>query len=109
MSERARRIGLNEAVFRNVNEAIEDISERFGISAQGLDLICECGDASCAERIQMRHAEYVELRADDRTFAVVSGHEIPDVEDVVAQRSGYAVVRKKEGEPARVAEETAPS
>jgi len=41
------------------------------------------------------------------TFAVRPGHAKPDVEDVVASYPAYDVVRKKEGLPARLAEETA--
>jgi hypothetical protein len=108
VSERARRIGLNEAVFRAVNEEIEALAERFGLAGQVLDLICECGDAGCADRIQLRHEEYVALRDDPRTFAVVPGHVAPDVEDVVANRDGYDIVRKHEGEPATIAEATDP-
>ena len=33
---------------------------------------------------------------------------IPDVDDVVSDRGNYYVVRKRAGEPARVAEEDAP-
>lgn len=106
MSEHARRIGLNEAVFRAVNEEIESLAERFGLTEHTLDLICECGDASCAQRIQMSHADYTALREDPRTFAVVPGHEIPDVEVVVANRKGYDIVRKRSGAPAEVAEAT---
>jgi len=47
MSSREERIGLNEAVFREVNERIEDLAETFDLRTQSLDLICECGDAAC--------------------------------------------------------------
>ena len=53
MSSREERIGLNEAVFREVNERIEDLAETFDLKTQSLDLICECGDAACVERITM--------------------------------------------------------
>jgi hypothetical protein len=104
MSEREHRIGLNEAVFREVNERIEDFVERFDLREQPLDLICECGDESCRERISMTHAEYEEVRSDPRQFAVFPGHEYGDVEDVVARRQGYDIVRKRAGEAAELAE-----
>ena len=47
MSSREERIGLNEAVFREVNERIEDLAETFDLKAP-LDLICECGDAGAS-------------------------------------------------------------
>jgi hypothetical protein len=103
MSERERRLGLNEAVFREVNERIEDLAERFNIRDQ-LDLICECGDENCTERISMAHAEYEELRSDPRQFAVLSGHVYGNIEEVVERREGYDIVRKRKGEAAEVAE-----
>jgi hypothetical protein len=104
VDERVRRIGLNEAVFRQVNERIEDLSDTFGLSQ--LDLICECGDASCTSRIEMSHQQYEELRSDSTTFAVVSGHEISDVEEIVARHGSYDVVRKTADDARDVAEAT---
>ena len=105
MDERVRRIGVNEAVFRQVNERIEDLAETFGLG-QSLDLICECGNANCTSRIEMDHAQYEELRSDSTTFAVVSGHEISDVEEIVARHGSYDVVRKTANDAREVAETT---
>jgi hypothetical protein len=99
-----RRIGLNEAVFRQVNERIEDLSDTFGLNQ--LDLLCECGDASCTSRIEMSRTQYEELRSDSTTFAVVSGHEIPDVEEVVSRQGSFDVVRKTAAAARDVANET---
>ena len=104
--ERARRIGLNEAVFREVNERVEALARGFRIEHERIEVLCECGDQRCTDRIAMTLPEYEHVRADSRTFAVVPGHEIPDVERVVERLEGYDVVMKHPGEPARVAEET---
>src|SRR6266568_2304233 len=77
MSSREERIGLNEAVFREVNERIENLAETFDLKTQSLDLICECGDGSCTERVTMSRAEYEQLRSDPHNFAVHPGHEHP--------------------------------
>ncbi len=108
MDERARRIGLNEAVFRQVNERIEDLADTFGLTNEKLDLICECGNASCASRIEMDRQDYEALRSDSATFAVVRGHEILDVEEIVKRHTTYDVVRKRGGEAEKVAEMTDP-
>jgi hypothetical protein len=108
MSERERRIGLNEAVFREVNERIEELADRFELANDPLDLICECGDASCHEPITMSRAEYEQLRANPQNFAVHPGHELPDVEEVIAKRNGYYIVSKNEGVPEQIAEQTDP-
>ena len=108
MRAREERIGLNEAVFREVNERIENLAETFDLSSEMLDLVCECGNADCVQRITMTHPEYEELRSDSHQFAVYPGHEIPDVERVVDRRKGYDVVKKTEGPPERIAEQTDP-
>lgn len=108
MSSREERIGLNEAVFREVNERIEDLADRFELKDEPLDLVCECGDADCVRRISMTRGEYEELRSDPRQFAVHPGHEYPDVEQVVERRKGYDIVAKNSGAPERIAEQTDP-
>jgi hypothetical protein len=104
--ERMRRVGLNEAVFREVNEQLEELEETFRPGREDLDLVCECGDPGCGERLRLPRPEYRRLRSDSRLFAVVPGHEQADVEDVVERHDGYDVVRKHEGVPAQIATET---
>ena len=108
MSSREERIGLNEAVFREVNERIENLAERFELKDEPLDLVCECGDADCVRRISMTRTEYEELRSDPHLFAVHPGHEYSDVEEVVDRRTGYDIVSKNQGIPERIAERTDP-
>jgi hypothetical protein len=104
---RETRIGMNEAVFRAVNERIQEVANAFQ-TTEPLDLICECGNASCTERISLTREDYEQLRADPHSFAVAPGHEAPDVEEVVEKRSGYDVVRKFKGEPEEIARRTDP-
>ena len=103
--ERVRRIGLNEAVFRQVNERIEELADTFGLG-ESLDLICECGNAHCTSRIEMSRDQYEQLRSDATTFAVISGHDIRDVEEVVARHRTFDVVRKTADDAERIAEAT---
>jgi hypothetical protein len=108
MSSREERIGLNEAVFREVNERIENLAQRFELNEEPFDLVCECGDADCVQRISMTRAEYEKLRSDPHLFAVHPGHEYPDVEEIVERRKGYDIVSKNEGIPEKIAERTDP-
>jgi hypothetical protein len=108
MTTRDERIGLNEAVFREVNERIEELADSFDLGSAPLDLICECGKADCVQRISMPRAEYEELRSDPHQFALYPGHEISDVEIVVARRKGYDIVVKNQGVPEQIAEQTDP-
>jgi hypothetical protein len=91
-----------------VNERLEEVSREFGSSDDELDLVCECGDASCIARIVVPVSEYESLRADPRLFAVAPGHAASDVERVVEQRKGYDVVMKNDGLATQIAEETDP-
>jgi hypothetical protein len=103
MDERGTRIGRNEVLFRELNERLNDLQESFEVFAERGDFVCECGDVSCAEQITMSLGEYEQLRADPTLFAIKPGHEIPDVESIVERREGYDIVRKSEGEPAKLA------
>ena len=106
MDERTRRIGMNEALFREINESLEELNERFSELDSGFVIVCECGDETCTDRINLSAVHYQELRADARQFAVVPGHEILDVEIVATRREGYNVVRKRSGLPSAIAEAT---
>lgn len=106
MAERIRRIGLNEAAFRAVNEQIESLSRRFNLRSDALEFVCECGNAGCAERVTLGHDDYLAVREDSRRFFVVPGHELPEMEDVVERGETFYVVEKREGEPAEVARST---
>ena len=108
MDERKRRIGLNEAIFREATERIEELNQTFATLTDELVLVCECGYADCTEKLSISTAEYEELRADPAQFAIVHGHDIPDVERVVAEREGYDVVRKVDGVAQKIAEVTDP-
>jgi hypothetical protein len=103
MDERQRRIGENEALFREVNERVQELDRRFG-AASSFEIVCECGDETCFERIPIARAAYGSLRADGATFAVSPGHIAPDVEGVVEEHGAYWVIGKRPGGPAELAE-----
>jgi hypothetical protein len=102
---RKRRIAHNEVVFREVNERVKEISA--DAPTDELGLLCECGRPTCTEAIRMQSEAYEALRANPLHFAVRPGHEIDDVERVVAERDDYRVVMKIEV-GARVAREADP-
>ena len=105
MDERARRVGENEALFRHVNEQIESLNESFGAFSGRMTIVCECGDNTCIEQIDVSPDEYERLRADPTLFAIKPGHEAPDVETVVEKTDRFWTVQKHPGEPAQLATE----
>ena len=90
---REERIGKNEALFREVNERVRDVNREFG-DFPDAEFVCECGDRECTERVRMPLHEYEAVRKSPTYFLVKPGHEIPDVETVVEDHEGYAVVAK---------------
>ena len=108
MDDRHRRVGVNEALFREVNERIERASETLQVKGETLAILCECGDDACTERVEVALADYERVRNDPTLFFVRPGHETPEVEDVVERGADSDVVRKKPGEPAELARDLDP-
>lgn len=102
-----RRVGLNEAVFREVNERLAGLVDP-GADGERLDLVCECGDRECAQRIRAELADYEDARADAAQFLVAPGHAIAEVERVIQKRGDYDLIEKFSGLPREVAEQTDP-
>jgi hypothetical protein len=106
VSDRSERIGMNEALFREVNERIEQL-QTDAAGANTFKIVCECGALDCTERFLITSAEYHALRQDVHRFAIVPGHERPELERTIDEREGYNVVEKTDPDAAKAAEETA--
>lgn len=107
MSEREERAARNEAISREINEGIE-AAHQAAESSEYVRMVCECTQPECAALIVISIPEYEAVRSDARHFAVLNDHVAPDVEVIVRQTERFAVVQKREGEPAAVAEEEDP-
>jgi hypothetical protein len=106
---REERLGANEALFREVNERVAEAAQQFvEVGESPINFSCECGDKACAEQIAMTVAEYEAVRSEATHFAVVPGHEVPDIERVVSRHPNYLVVEKQDPEAEEVARETDP-
>jgi hypothetical protein len=92
---RMRRIAENEVRFRDINERLEADLRRLPADGEPVHFVCECGNVECAASVPLTIDEYERVRADPVLFAVLPGHEIADVEDVVARTDRYVIVRKK--------------
>jgi len=104
--ERAERIGLNEAVFREVNERISETAQRF--ASDEASFVCECADPDCSARVEASLSEYEQVREDATHFLLCDGHEAPSIERVLWRRRGYAVVEKFHAAVRRVVRQTNP-
>jgi len=97
----------NEVRFRALNERLRSGSDSWGPGEGVLELVCECADEDCVHAIRLTPRDYEAVRSDETQFMVVPGHERSEAEDVVAERGGWLVVRKR-GEAAALAAETDP-
>ena len=105
-TERERRAGENQALFREVNERINAIKEARSVWVKISEWVCECSDETCTERIEMTPEDYEKLRANPIHFAVAPDqtHVVPEAEWVVEKHERYWVVEKV-GEAAEAAEQ----
>ena len=95
------RIAQNEALFREVNERVQELDrERQDAADPGVqwEFVCECGQATCAEPVKMTRAEYEQVRSNPVHFAVLPGHEKPEVEKVRRRTDRFLVIEKVPGE-----------
>jgi hypothetical protein len=107
----ACRVAENEHAFRKANERIRHASDEIAADIDPLPFICECSLRTCVETTRLSRADYLRVRADDRTFLVVRGHEVTHVEGVEVARVRESFDRfsilEKVGEAGRRAEELA--
>ena len=108
MEERERRLGLNEAMFREVNERVEDVNKAFGSITGQFDIFCECGDTACMERISVPREVYERVRSESTHFLLQVGHEDPTVERMIENHETFVIVEKEGMDVEQVAEETDP-
>jgi hypothetical protein len=107
MSHWEERASRNEALFREVNERVEELHGRLESDEWG-GFVCECADDGCTRRIHLPLATYERVRSDPRRFLVLPGHERLELERVVEERDRFLVVEKNTPVALEVVESTNP-
>jgi hypothetical protein len=107
MDAREKRLAENEAIFRDINERIEEAAAWGGRDEHVFEFFCECSNTDCTLLLPMTLSEYERVRADPTQFVVAPGHELPEIEAVALRTDAYQVVRKR-GEAARFVTERDP-
>src|SRR5919198_3510942 len=94
VSSREERIARNERTARDLMKSIEPAPADTGAPAESVHIriLCECGRVQCDRVLAVTIAEYREVRAHPRRFAVARGHVMARVERVVARTDRYLVV-----------------
>src|SRR5579884_4152904 len=87
------RLGVNEAVFREINEGIER-GQWPGEEDAPISFRCECARLGCNQLVELSLREYESVRSNPRRFIVLPGHERLEVEVVVERKPRYLVVEK---------------
>jgi hypothetical protein len=111
MKERLEVQARNEGLIRKVNEQIErmdrEADARGWVPDEGyFEFHCECGrHDGCDARLSMTIEEYEVVRAQDDRFAVMPGHEAPEIERVVDGNDRFVVVDKVDQVEALVADD----
>jgi hypothetical protein len=90
---REQRLAENEAMFRIANERMAGWEEQHATRAVEW-YFCECADESCRAKVGLGKADYEKVRSHSRRFLIAVGHEIPDVETVIEEHDGWAVIEK---------------
>jgi hypothetical protein len=89
-----RRLKENEVIFQQANKGVaEFVAEESG-DDRVIRFYCECSNIDCRERIPLRPSEYHKLHKSQRRFIALKGHEMPQIEKIVAKFDTFSVVEK---------------
>jgi hypothetical protein len=91
------RTARNEALWREVNDRIDELDETMRVLPDDTRLLfhCECGQEGCTKMISLTPAEYREVRSDVDRFAVYPGHEQIALERTIKRTERYVLVDKR--------------
>lgn len=92
---RERRLLDNESAYHRFSERLWQRMSDNGEIEDTARFNCECANAHCSTEITMTVGAYRHLRSHPRWFAVVSGHQVPEVEPVVGERQDYLIVERE--------------
>jgi hypothetical protein len=81
--------GTSQLLFRQLNEQIRSIA-----AGPDLDVVCECVNGACFERLVLPLDAYEAVRRFPTRFVVKEGHVSNDVERAVDVGTGFVVVEK---------------
>jgi hypothetical protein len=99
MSGVEERIAKNNLTFREANETIRAKTDEYDAPLEHIPFLCECPDTSCTAIVRLTAEQYAAIRADDRHFFTVAGHEEAEkpLGEVVSREGDYVIVEKELG------------
>lgn len=103
-----RHMAENQVAFRHINERVpkgfeellklaEEENQRYLVELPTgfLYFICECSDEDCRLKVRLTLKTFQRIHKRPDRFFVAKGHDVPDIEDIVAKSREYDVVVKK--------------
>jgi hypothetical protein len=88
----AEAVAERQSLFRELNERIQKLGDRFDLPDDPVGIVCECGNEGCHEMIALTGDEFQQVRQTPARFAVLPGHESPSAGRVVAANDRFLVV-----------------
>lgn len=87
VSSRDERVVRTEEFFKRVNETMRsELGDGDG------KFLCECGNIACTEKLALSAEDLRLLHSIEGYFAVLPGHQIPEIETLVKENGHYAIV-----------------
>jgi hypothetical protein len=88
---REQRVIQTEEFFRRVNQAIAQHAP-----SDAKAYICECANPYCSEMIELSSEDIQVLHSQPGFYVILTGHVLPDFEQVVQATASYTIVTKTE-------------
>lgn len=98
MDAREKRLAQNEALYREINERVQQIAvshEHGAPDAHEYAYFCECSNADCNLQVSLSPAEYEWVRSDPTRFVVAAGHNLPEIENIIREETDHLVIEKQ--------------
>jgi hypothetical protein len=89
----AERAARNEETFRTINDRIDEGAQQHAVDAP-LPFHCECDNAACVDKINIRPSEYERVVVHRYRFVLIPGHEDTAVERIVERHDDYVIAEK---------------
>jgi len=89
----AERQARNQALFREVNDRIAELSAGWDVATEKQLFFCECSHTGCTAKMLIPVADYAQIREDPTACLVFPGHEELEREEVLVRLPDYLIVR----------------
>jgi hypothetical protein len=93
------KIVKNELLFQKANKrvtsSISKLTPNDFPADMVVDIVCECANKACQERISLEHEDYTTDTKAPNSFTVKPEHYLPEFENILRKTPTYWVIEKK--------------